>query len=92
MSDLVIRHADGWVEITDMVEQAVAGGWISANEIWRMAGQNRTQDIEGHLRQAQPINDFFGHKVPTAFRFVMVPDNVRGEYMRIWVTLRRVIR
>ena len=90
MSDLVIRHADGWQEITEMVEQAIAAGVASANEIWTMAGQERTQDIEGHLRQSPLIDEFFGQKMPTGFRLVMMPDGTRGETMRVWVMLRRV--
>jgi hypothetical protein len=92
VSDLVIRQTDGWQEITPLVEAAVASGLVSVNELWKMAAQDRTQDIEGTLRMSQIIDDFFGQKMPTAFRFVMVPDNIRGEWMRIWVTLRRVIR
>lgn len=92
MSDLVIRHTDGWAEITHLVDQAVAAGSINVNEIWRMAGQDRTQDIEGHLRMSQSIGDFFGQRMPIGFRVIMVPDSVRGEYIRVWVTLRRVPR
>lgn len=75
-----------------MVEAALASGIVSVNELWKMSAQDRTQDIEGTLRMSSIIDDFFGQKMPTAFRFVMVPDNTRGEWMRIWVTLRRVIR
>lgn len=92
MSDLVIRQADGWTEMTPMVENAAAHGVVSVNELWKMAAQERTQDIEGTLRMSPAIDEFFGQKMPTAFRFVMVPDNVRGETMRIWVMLRRVLR
>ena len=92
MSDLVIRQADGWTEITSLVVDAINLGRINMNEIWAMAGQGRTEDIEGHLRMSEMINDHFGQKMPTAFHLVMVPDAVRGELVRVWVMLRRVKR
>lgn len=92
MSDLVIRQADGWTEITPMVVDAINLGRVNMNEIWTMMGQGRTEDVEAQLRMSETINDYFGQKMPTAFHLVMVPDSMRGELVRVWVMLRRVKR
>jgi len=90
LSDFMTRQSDGWREITELVDDAVKGGYVGANDLWKLAGQGRWEEIEGLLRAFPDFDAFLGRKMATAFRFIMVPDDVRGEFLRVWTIPKRV--
>ena len=92
MSDFMTRQSDGWREITDFVDQATKGGYAAAHDLWKLAGQGRWEEIENMLRAFPEFDAFMGRKIATAFRFIMVPDDMRGEFLRVWVIPKRVKR
>jgi hypothetical protein len=86
------RQTDGWREITDFVDQAVKGGYANVSDLWKLAGQARWEEIEHQLRAFPEFDAFLGRKMAQAFRFIMLPDDVRGEFLRVWVMAKRVKR
>jgi len=86
------RQSDGWREVTDFVDQAVKGGYASASDLWKLAGQGQWEEIESQLRAFPDFDAFLGRKMAQAFRFIMLPDDIRGESLRVWVMPRRVKR
>lgn len=92
MSDLVIKQADGWYEISEIVDEAVHAGLVRANDIWKMAAQGRNEEIERELRVYDSFDQFMGKKIATGFRFMLVPDDIKGDSMRVWVLPKRLRR
>lgn len=86
MADLVIREKDGWIEITDVVDEL---GPVSKQELWDFAG---TGDVE----QAQQLldmelGDAIEEKIDmaeiTGIKVVSVPDDIKGENLRVWIKI-----
>jgi hypothetical protein len=92
VSDLVIRQADGWREISEIVDEAVQAGYVRAQEIWKLAAQGRNEEIERELRVYNSFDEFMGKKMATGFRFMLVPDDINGDSLRVWVLPKRLKR
>ncbi len=92
MSDLVIRQADGWREISEIVDEAVQAGYVRAQDIWKLAAQGRNEEIERELRVYNGFDEFMGKKMATGFRLMLVPDDIKGDSLRIWVLPKRLKR
>lgn len=89
MANLVIREEDGWLEISDVVDEL---GPIPKQELWEFSG---TQNIE----QAQELLDMeagdlieekIGTDQITGLRVVSVPDDMAGERLRVWIRHEKV--
>ena len=87
MADLVIREADGWIEISDGVDEL---GPVSKQELWEFAAS-------GDVRQAQELldmelGDVMEEKVGTSdltgIKVISIPDDLKGEQLRVWIRTR----
>ena len=92
MSDLIIKQADGWREISEMVDEAIQAGYVRAQDIWKMAAQGQNEEIERELRVYNHFDDFMGKKMAQGFRFMLVPDDIKGDALRVWVLPKRLRR
>jgi hypothetical protein len=77
--DLIIREADGWKEITDILRESPSFPWSS---FWEAAGS-------GSGAAAVVVSDYVedddGEAMrPEAVRVVAVPDSFHGERVRVW--------
>lgn len=81
MADLIIREADGWEEL-DEIDLTFEGG---IDPLW-------TTVSLGDLDEAQSLLEDdgfdFEEEEIAAIRMIAVPDDVRGERIRIWVKYR----
>lgn len=86
MADLVIREQDGWIEITDIVDEL---GPVPKQELWDFAGV-------GDVEQAQQLldmelGDAIEEKIDmaeiTGIKVVSVPDDITGENLRVWIKI-----
>jgi hypothetical protein len=87
MADLIIREEDGWIEITDIVDEL---GPVSKQELWDFAGI-------GDVEQAQQLldmelGDAIEEKIDMAeivgIKVVSVPDDIKGESLRVWIKIQ----
>jgi len=87
MADLVIREADGWIEISDGVDEL---GPVSKQELWEFAAA-------GDVRQAQELLDMelgdvieekIGTSDLTGIKVISIPDDLKGEQLRVWIRTR----
>lgn len=87
MSDLIIRDADGWIEISDAVDEL---GPIPKQELWDFAATNDFQHAQELLDME--LGDAMEEKIGTAdltgIKVVSIPDDIKGERLRVWIRIR----
>lgn len=81
MPDLIIREVDGWEELED-VSLTFENG---IDPLWTAVSRGEIEDAQTLLEDDG--FDFDGYEI-AAIRMVAVPDDLRGEHIRIWVKYR----
>lgn len=87
MSDLVIREKDGWIEISDVVDKL---GPIPKQELWEFSAKNDVEHAQELLDMefGDAIEEKIGMADLSAIRAVSIPDDLKGEVLRVWVKIR----
>ena len=87
MADLIIRDADGWIEISDGVDEL---GPVSKQELWDFAATNDYRQAQDLLDME--LGDVMEEKIGTAdltgIKVVSIPDDINGERLRVWIRIR----
>jgi hypothetical protein len=88
VSDLVIREADGWHEISDLVNELDAG---LQKELWEYVAQGRQSDAHDllDLELGDGLQEKFGKQPFGSIKVLSVPDDRQGESIRVWVMVRK---
>jgi hypothetical protein len=79
MADLVIRKSDGWMEL-DALTNAIDNGF-NVFELWNAVGQGNHDEALNMLSEA-------GFELADEWsqvRMMSLPDDIRGEFFRVWV-------
>lgn len=86
MPDLVLREANGWHEITDLLDL----GRLDEAALWGAAGQGNWVQADQLLWDAlnpdfeKRYVEILGEAPPKALYVVKEPDDIRGEWLRVW--------
>jgi hypothetical protein len=84
MADLVIREQDGWIEISDDVDEL---GPVSKQELWEFAATNDFRPAQELLDME--LGDVMEERIGTAdltgIKVIATPDDMKGEALRIWI-------
>jgi len=80
MADLVIRKEDGWDELENVLE-ALRVGHLDVGTFWSAVARGSTKAA---LRELEDAGYEFYHPV-SAVRAYYEPDEIHGEFLRIWV-------
>lgn len=83
MADLVLRKEDGWEEL-DEIQEAIRHGHLEVGEFWSAVAQGSTRKAVGLLEDA---GFEFNQKVAKV-RAIYEPDDIRGEFLRVWVKFK----
>lgn len=84
MADLVIRKSDGWIEI-EGADRTLSGA--GKRMLWQYAavgdvtGVALVLETEAH----QALQKAVGGGDIDQIRALILPDDIRGDYMRVWV-------
>lgn len=80
MADLVLREADGWEELGNVLE-AVRGRQFDVHEFWSAVARGSTRAAVGFLEEA----GYEFYRQVAGIRAYYQPDDIHGEFLRIWL-------
>jgi len=89
MPDLVIREKDGWIEISEIVDEL---GPVSKQELWEHAGEGNIAEVSNLLDME--LGDLMEEKIGTAeithLTVISMPDDLKGERLRAWIKIQPI--
>jgi hypothetical protein len=94
MADLVLRRADGWVEVTEYIDDLIRENILTSRELWGWAGQGNVQDLNkvfDLIREDDDFEEFFdliGLEPVTGLFVANFPDDFLGSLMHVWLKRR----
>lgn len=95
MADLVIRRADGWVEVTRHIQPMFQDDTISPRDLWEWAAQgnvkylNNVLDFYREEDVCQELFDLIGPEPISGLFVVDIPDDLKKSNLRIWLRRTR---
>jgi hypothetical protein len=80
--DFKILKKDGYIELRG-ANGAVVAGRLNASELWAAVGQGQTGDAIALLNDAGLLDDY--DEDIKSVRMISTPDDIFGNYFRVWV-------
>lgn len=84
MADLVIREADGWIEISQIVSEIAPD---AQRELWGYSGAGDVESAQAVLdmEAGADLENLIGTRDLEAVLVLSVPDDRRGDRLRVWI-------